>query len=177
MKRRQNLPSLRVAVRQQPGSILRDRPLAAAGLLVLVLVASLVAGRAWAGDATPAARSAGAAAARQAPAAGAQLPLVSQDALLARQARKDPQLFVLDVRTPQEFAAGHVPGAVNVPHDQVAARLAEVPRDKDVVIYCRSGRRTGLAAGVLGASGYTRLSHLEGDMNAWLERQRPVEKP
>lgn len=105
------------------------------------------------------------------------VPRVSQDELLERQARKDPQLFVLDVRTPQEFAAGHVPGAVNVPYDQVGARLAEIPRDKDVVIYCRTGRRTGLAAEVLGANGYERLSHLDGDMTAWLERNRPVKKP
>ena len=58
--------------------------------------------------------------------------------------RKATRLFVLDVRTPEEFAAGHVPGAVNVPHDQLASRLAEVPKDKDVVLYCQSGtsRRT-----------------------------------
>jgi rhodanese-related sulfurtransferase len=63
-----------------------------------------------------------------------------------------------------------------VPYDQVASRLAEVPKDKDVVLYCRSGRRAGLAADVLAAQGYTRLSHLEGDMTAWVEKGRPVEK-
>jgi rhodanese-related sulfurtransferase len=142
-------------------------------LTACALALYLLAGRAGAGEPTNAASSVTAPAA----ASAERLPLVTQEALLERQARKDPQLFVLDVRTPQEYAAGHVPGAVNVPHDQVGTRLAEVPRDKDVVIYCRSGRRTGLAAGVLGASGYTRLSHLEGDMNAWLDRNRPLEKP
>ncbi len=104
----------------------------------------------------------------------AAIPLVTQDALLARQAKHDPTLLVLDVRSTEEFAQGHVPGAVNIPHDQVASRLAEVPKDKDVVLYCRSGRRTALAAEVLSANGYTRLLHLEGDMNAWLENHRPV---
>ena len=52
-------------------------------------------------------------------AAGVSPPLISQQALLERQAKGDPSLFVLDVRTPQEFASGHVPGAVNVPYDQV----------------------------------------------------------
>jgi rhodanese-related sulfurtransferase len=105
----------------------------------------------------------------------AAIALVTQDALLARQAKHDPTLLVLDVRSTEEFAQGHVPGAVNIPHDQVASRMAEVPKDKDVVLYCRSGRRTGLAAEVLSANGYTRLLHLEGDMNAWLEKGRPIQ--
>ena len=50
---------------------------------------------------------------------------------------------ILDVRTPEEYAAGHVPGAINIPHDQVRARLAEIDSAKDqpIVVYCRSGRR------------------------------------
>jgi rhodanese-related sulfurtransferase len=101
--------------------------------------------------------------------------LVSQQALLERQAKGDPSLFVLDVRTPEEYAAGHVPGAVNVPYDQVASRLAQIPKDKDVVLYCKSGRRAGLAADVLAANGYTKLEHLQGDIQAWLQDGRPVE--
>ena len=102
---------------------------------------------------------------------------MSQEALLEHQSKHPGHLFVLDVRTPQEYAEGHVPGAVNVPYDQLASRLAEVPKDKDVVLYCKSGRRAGIAADVLAANGYTRLSHLEGDMNAWIEKGRPVAKP
>ena len=108
-------------------------------------------------------------------AAGVSPPLISQQALLERQAKGDPSLFVLDVRTPEEYAAGHVPGAVNVPYDQVASRLAQIPKDKDVVLYCRSGRRAGLAADVLAANGYTKLEHLQGDMQAWVQDGRPVE--
>jgi rhodanese-related sulfurtransferase len=117
----------------------------------------------------------GQAASAPAVAASASPPLISPQALLERQAKKDQSLFVLDVRTPQEYAAGHVPGAVNVPYDQVALHLAEIPKDKDVVIYCRSGRRTGLAAAVLEANGYAKLKHLQGDMAAWLQDGRPVE--
>ena len=117
----------------------------------------------------------GQAASASAAAASASLPLISPQALLERQAKRDPSLFVLDVRTPEEYAAGHVPGAVNVPYDQVASHLAEIPKDKDVVLYCRSGRRTGLAAEVLEANGYTKLGHLQGDMEAWLKDGRPVE--
>jgi len=110
------------------------------------------------------------------PAAVAVAPM-SQEALLDHQSSHPDHLFVLDVRTPQEYAEGHVPGAVNVPQEQLASRLAEVPKDKDVVIYCRSGRRSVLAADILAANGYSRLSHLEGDMNAWVAKGRPVEKP
>jgi rhodanese-related sulfurtransferase len=117
----------------------------------------------------------GQAASAPAAAASASLPLISPQALLERQAKKDQSLFVLDVRTPEEYAAGHVPGAVNVPYDQVASHLAEIPKDKEVVLYCRSGRRTGLAAEVLEANGYTKLVHLQGDMQAWLQDGRPVE--
>jgi phage shock protein E len=107
----------------------------------------------------------------------AVVPLMGQETLLQRQARKDAALFVLDVRTPEEFASGHVPGAVNVPHDQLASRVAEVPRDKDVVVYCRSGRRSQIAADILTANGFKRVSHLEGDIIAWQEKARPIEKP
>ena len=108
-------------------------------------------------------------------AASGSLPLISPQALLERQAKKDQSVFVLDVRTPEEYAAGHVPGAVNVPYDQVASHLAKIPKDKEVVLYCRSGRRTGLAAEVLEANGYTKLVHLQGDMQAWLQDGRSVE--
>jgi rhodanese-related sulfurtransferase len=102
---------------------------------------------------------------------------VSQEALLERQQEGDEATYVLDVRSPEEYASGHVPGAVNIPYDQIASRLAEVPRDKDVVLYCRSGRRAGIAAEALAGQGYTRLQHLEGDIVAWVDNGRPVDTP
>lgn len=111
------------------------------------------------------------------PAAPAPVAKMSQQALVDHLAHHPGHLFILDVRTPAEYAEGHVPGAVNLPHDQVAERLAEVPRDKDVVLYCRSGRRAQVAADVLSSRGYERLSLLEGDMPAWIERGLPVAKP
>jgi rhodanese-related sulfurtransferase len=106
----------------------------------------------------------------------ATIPVITEQQLLARQAKHDPSLVVLDVRTPKEYAEGHVPGAVNISHDQVASRLAEIPRDKDVVLYCHSGRRAGMAADVLKSNGYSRLYHLEGDMMGWVAQKQPLEK-
>jgi rhodanese-related sulfurtransferase len=102
---------------------------------------------------------------------------VSQEALLERQQNGKESAYVLDVRSPEEYASGHVPGAVNIPYDQMASRIAEVPKDRDVVLYCRTGRRAGIAAEVLAGQGYTRLQHLEGDIVAWVEKGRPVATP
>jgi phage shock protein E len=63
---------------------------------------------------------------------------------------------VVDVRTPAEFEAGHVKGAINIPFDQMAARAGEVgKKDRPVVIYCRSGRRSGIAGEELRKQGFT----------------------
>lgn len=87
--------------------------------------------------------------------------------------------LILDVRSPEEYAEGHIPGAINIPHDQLGSRLAEIGKykDKDVVLYCRSGRRVGIAAGVLQAAGFRKLLHLAGDMGGWLlNGSLPVKK-
>jgi phage shock protein E len=117
-------------------------------------------------------------AADPAPAASGSIAPMSQFDLLARLQRKDPDLVVLDVRTAAEFAAGHVPGARNVSHDLLQSSIDELAplRDKQVVLYCRSGRRTLLAADVLQKAGFKRLAHLEGDFLAWESEQRPVER-
>jgi phage shock protein E len=144
----------------------------------VVIVSVLLVGAVAAHAGTPASPPAAPAPATSGSAAASPVRTVTPDALLARQAAKDRDLVVLDVRTPEEFAAGHVPGAVNVPHDQVGARLGELDkfRDKDVVVYCRSGRRSGLALSVLEQAGFKRLGHLEGDMNAWSAAGRPTAK-
>lgn len=110
-------------------------------------------------------------------ATAAPLVQVAPQALQARLG--DADVVVLDVRTAEEFAAGHVPGAVNVPHDQVGSRLAELAgaKDKEVVLYCRSGRRAQLAADVLVQAGFTRLSHLEGDYPGWSAAGLPTQVP
>ena len=85
--------------------------------------------------------------------------------------------LILDVRTPEEFSRGHVPGAVNVPHSEVTGRLAELGEDRSrpVVVYCESGKRAGMAEGELLAAGFTDVQHLEGDMRAWRSAGRPTE--
>ncbi len=83
---------------------------------------------------------------------------------------------VLDVRSAEEFASGHVPGAVNVPHDELASRLGELDAgfDETVIVYCESGRRAGMASSILQEAGYAEVRHLAGDMKAWRENARPI---
>jgi phage shock protein E len=72
---------------------------------------------------------------------------------------------LLDVRSAEEFAAGHLEGAVLVPVDELAGRLAELPRERPVVVYCRSGGRSARAAAILGEAGYG--VHDLGGMSSW----------
>jgi rhodanese-related sulfurtransferase len=65
---------------------------------------------------------------------------------------------------------------VNIPHTVLAARVAELDdaRERDIVVYCRTGSRTAQALEVLGKAGFKRLFHLEGDYVRWSEEKRPV---
>lgn len=72
---------------------------------------------------------------------------------------------LLDVRTPEEFAAGHLEGAINIPVAELTARIDEVPSDRAVVVYCRSGNRSATATRELTARGYE--VHDLGAMSAW----------
>lgn len=74
---------------------------------------------------------------------------------------------LLDVRSSDEFSGGHLPGAVNIPVQELDRRLAEVgPVERDVVVYCRSGQRSSRAAQLLREHGYTKVHNL-GPMTAW----------
>ena len=103
---------------------------------------------------------------------------IKADALLERARKMDESFVILDVRTPEEYAEGHVPGAINIPHDKLAGRAVELlgNRDKDVVLYCRTGRRAALAAETLKANGFTKLLHLDGDIQQWTATKHPTEK-
>lgn len=75
--------------------------------------------------------------------------------------------LLLDVRTPEEFTEGHLPGAVNIPVHDLSGRLGELSdRERAIVVYCRSGMRSGRAAGVLRRAGY-RTVHNLGGLSNW----------
>lgn len=133
--------SMRLAATSQ----IRARSLATT--LALVLLAALWSAGARASDAAP---------------------TIAAAELAARmEAGKAP--VILDVRTPEEYRDGHLPGAVNIPHDQLAERLDEVPadRDEEIVVHCHSGGRAGMAEEVLRDAGYAQVRDLEGHWKGW----------
>jgi len=84
---------------------------------------------------------------------------------------------VLDVRSPEEYHSGHVPGAINIPHRQVGARLGELTaaKERGIVVYCEGGPRAEYAEQVLKNAGFEKVYHLEGDMAAWRMNRLPME--
>jgi rhodanese-related sulfurtransferase len=81
-------------------------------------------------------------------------------------ARADAGALVLDVREPDEWHAGHVEGALWIPLKEIAGRQGEVPRDRELVVVCRSGGRSGRAVAALVQAGYDAVN-VTGGMKAW----------
>jgi rhodanese-related sulfurtransferase len=96
---------------------------------------------------------------------------------LAAQIEAGDAPFVLDVRSPEEFAAGHVPGAVNIPHTELPARLDELEprRGEEIVVMCERGGRAHKAETMLTNAGFENVRDLAGHMSGWRERNLPVE--
>ncbi|KTD84630.1 sulfurtransferase [Paenibacillus etheri] len=75
--------------------------------------------------------------------------------------------LLIDVREPDEYKSGFIPGAKNIPLSQMEKRLGEIPKDRDLLLYCRSGMRSKSAARILSKHGFTRLAHLQGGVSSW----------
>lgn len=88
---------------------------------------------------------------------------------------RDSGAFMLDVRTQEEWDEYHMPGATLIPLDQLASRLDEVPREKDVVVVCRSGNRSATARDILLDAGFESVTSMAGGMSEWRADGYPVE--
>lgn len=86
-------------------------------------------------------------------------------------------VIVLDVRTPLEYNEAHIPHAINIDVKEKTFKtkaLELLPKDKTIAVYCRSGRRSADAAGILAGEGY-QMVNLDGGILAWLKAQKPIE--
>jgi len=93
---------------------------------------------------------------------------INPQALLGRiEANAAPA--ILDVRTPKEFADGHVPGALNIPFESVGSRAHELtgPRESPLIVYCGHGPRAWMAGAALRKKGFTNVSYLAGHFSGW----------
>jgi rhodanese-related sulfurtransferase len=80
---------------------------------------------------------------------------------------KGEDLLLVDIRTPAEVSQGAIPGAMELPMHLIPLRMSELPKDKDVVLYCRSGARSYQACAYLLQQGHPRVLNLRGGIIAW----------
>ena len=85
-------------------------------------------------------------------------PAIDEKSLVALLADKAAKPLLLDVRTEEEYSAGHIPGAILMPYDEIEARFAEPDKGRPIVVYCRSGRRSAIAKETLVGMGYANVS-------------------
>ena len=85
-----------------------------------------------------------------------------------------PGTRILDVRSNKEWTGGHIQNAIHIPLGELRNRLSELPEDSDIITICGSGYRSSIAASVLQASGFTKISSMDGGMSAWKERKLPL---
>ena len=100
-------------------------------------------------------------------------PKIPEVTVEAARTRADGGAVVLDVREPDEWHAGHVEGSLWIPMGEVAARQAELPDDRPLVVICRSGARSGKVVGALVQAGYDAVN-VTGGLKAWVAAGFPV---
>jgi len=86
------------------------------------------------------------------------------------------EVFMLDVRTLEEYQAGHIPGAALIPLEQLGARYMELPQDETIVVYCRSANRSLEAVYFLESVGFKRVHSMDRGFNNWTANGYEVEK-
>lgn len=86
---------------------------------------------------------------------------------------QDKQAVIIDVRTPAEYKDGHIPGVANIPLDELEKRSGEIPKDRKVVLICRTGNRSAQGTKLLRNLGFGNVYNSTGGMSTW---RGPVEK-
>jgi rhodanese-related sulfurtransferase len=108
----------------------------------------------------------------------AATPTITQEGLL-KKIESGAAPLILDVRTAGEYRAGHVPHAINIPHNELASRVTELfdAMDREIVTYCERGPRARYAESILQEAGFSTVHHLVGDMYAWRKNGLPIAHP
>ena len=85
-------------------------------------------------------------------------------------------VILIDVREQSEYDAGHIPGITLVPMSEIQNRLDEIPTDKEVIVTCRSGNRSGQVTDFLRKNGFDNVHNMQGGIVAWEQAGYPVEQ-
>lgn len=138
-------------------------------LLTTLLIVATLSSACGSGNDTPTASAEPAA-----PTSG--LRLISTDEAVDIQANPPGNLFVLDVRTPDEFAEGHLENAsmIDFYDADFADQLAELDPNQPYLLYCRSGNRSGQTLAIMKELGFTDVSEIDGGTNAWSAAGLPL---
>jgi rhodanese-related sulfurtransferase len=96
----------------------------------------------------------------------------SEVAARIRTAPKD--VLLLDVREPYERELAHIEPSLHIPMREVPERLAEIPKEREVIVYCHGGARSAMVAGFLETRGYPRVINLAGGIDAWSQTVDPT---
>ena len=83
--------------------------------------------------------------------------------------------LLIDVRTPMEFMRGHVPGAINIPLNQLHQRINEIPHTDPIVVICATGNRSMSGSSILAQAGYEQVYNLQGGTMVWMMNGLPLE--
>jgi len=89
---------------------------------------------------------------------------------------RDGAYKLLDVKTTQEYAEGHIAGSILILLSELEARLGQLQKDKPLIVYCRSGVRSSQASDILKANGFSQIYDMIGGFNEWSSKGYPVEK-
>ena len=104
---------------------------------------------------------------------------LAADEIQSRIAR--PEVLLIDVREPDEYRQGHLPGAVNIPRGMLEFKISSEPTlqqlDREIVVYCKTSGRAALSVVALQAMGFQNVISLVGGFDAWAAAQRTVVKP
>lgn len=103
-------------------------------------------------------------------------PLAAEVSVGGAAELRDGGAFMLDVREPDEWAAGHIPGATLIPLGELESRLGELPADQPIVVYCRSGNRSAVGRDTLLNAGFTSVTSMAGGFTAWAQAGYDTEK-
>lgn len=159
-----NRPATTQSARPAP----RSAPLwvwGALGLLAVIVIAVVLASQGAGAASTPAV---------VAPVAASTPGLPAEISVAEAAARRDAGAFILDVREPDEWNEYHIPGATLISLGDLEARVNEVPRDKEVVVVCRSGNRSQAGRDILANAGFTRVTSMAGGLKEWAAANLPT---
>jgi rhodanese-related sulfurtransferase len=104
---------------------------------------------------------------------GASVPQITPEQAMAR-LQEDPKPMLLDVRQPEEFQAEHIAGARLIPLGDLPAKMSDLPRDREILVICASGSRSGVATRQLTTAGF-QVKNIRGGMSNWSRAGLPIQ--